>query len=95
MRKEIEQFFLYYAVFVYWAWRDFSCDHQYESHEGSSQDCDKCGEGPDEPLRKYYFPEESRSSQLSEFLASVIGGGHLDGVDGDSNARRREKIRRS
>lgn len=53
------------------------------------------GEAPDEPLRKDYFPEEPRSSLLSEVLASVIGVGNMDGVGGDSNARRLEKIRRS
>jgi hypothetical protein len=67
-------------------------NHQLEAHEGSSQDCEKCGEVPDEPLRKDYFPEGPRSSLLSEVLASVIGVGHLDGVDGDSNARRGKKI---
>lgn len=69
-------------------------NHQFESHKGSSQDCKKC-EVPDEPLRKDYFPEEPRSSLLSEVLASVIGVGNLDGVGGDSNARRLKKIRRS
>ncbi|OQD84189.1 hypothetical protein PENSOL_c128G09724 [Penicillium solitum] len=68
--------------------------HQLEAHGGSSQDFQKCGEVPDEPLRKDYFPGEPRSSLLSEALASVIGVGHLDGVDGDSNARRGKKIRR-
>ena len=33
-------------------------NHQLEAHQGSSQDCEKCGEVPDEPLRKDYFPEE-------------------------------------
>ena len=70
-------------------------NHQFEAHEGSSQDREKCGEVPDEPLRKDYFPEEPRSRLLSEVLASVIGGGHLDGVDGDPNARCCKKIRRS
>jgi hypothetical protein len=70
-------------------------NHRLEAHEGSSsQDCEKCGEIPDEPLRKDYFPEGPRSSLLSEVLASVVGVGHLDGVDGDSNARRGKKIRR-
>jgi hypothetical protein len=70
-------------------------NHQFESHEGSSQDCKKCGEVPDEPLRKDYFPEEPRSSLLSEVLASVIGVGNLDRVGGDSNTRRLKKVRRS
>ncbi|KAJ5267491.1 hypothetical protein N7478_010478 [Penicillium angulare] len=70
-------------------------NHQLGDHEGSRQDCEKCEEVPDEPLRKDYFPEEPRSSLLSEVLASVVGVGHLDGLDGDSNARRCKKIRRS
>jgi hypothetical protein len=70
-------------------------NHQFESHKGSSQDCETCGEVPDEPLRKDYFPEEPRSSLLSEVLSSVIGVGNLDGVGGDSNAHRLKKIRRS
>lgn len=68
-------------------------NHQLEAHEGSSWDCEVCGEVPDEPLRKDYFPEEPRSSLLSEVLASTIGVGHLDGVDRDSNVRRGKKIR--
>ncbi|CAG8076447.1 unnamed protein product [Penicillium nalgiovense] len=68
-------------------------NHQLEAHEGSSRDCEVCGEVPDEPLRKDYFPEEPRSSLLSEVLASTIGVGHLDGVDRDSNVRRGKKIR--
>ncbi|KAJ5370336.1 uncharacterized protein N7496_006428 [Penicillium cataractarum] len=63
--------------------------HQFESHEGSSLDCEKC-EVPDEPLRKDYFPEEPCSSLLSEVLASVIGVGNLDGVEGDSKEIRLE-----
>lgn len=58
-------------------------NHQVEAHEGSSQDCEKCGEVPDKPPGKDYFPEEPSSSLLSEVLASVIGVGHLDGIDGD------------
>ncbi|OKO89278.1 hypothetical protein PENSUB_13813 [Penicillium subrubescens] len=70
-------------------------NHQLEAHEGSSQNCEKCGKVPDEPQRKDYFPEEPHSSLLSEVLASVIGVGNLDGVGGDSNARRLKKTRRS
>jgi hypothetical protein len=55
-----------------------SVDHQLEAHEGISQYCEKCGEVPDEPLRKDYFPEEPRSSLLSKVLGSVIGVRHLD-----------------
>ncbi|KAJ5607201.1 hypothetical protein N7537_003820 [Penicillium hordei] len=55
---------------------------------------EKCGEVPDKPLRKDYFPKEARSSLLSEVLASVISVGYLDGVDRDSNARYGKKIRR-
>jgi hypothetical protein len=68
-------------------------NHQLEAHGGCSQDCEKCGEVPDEPLRKDYFPEEPRISLLSDVLASVIGVEHLDGVDGNWNARRGKKIR--
>ncbi|KAJ5288141.1 hypothetical protein N7478_003827 [Penicillium angulare] len=70
-------------------------NHQLGDHEGSRQDCEKCEEVPHEPLRKDYFPEEPRSSLLSEVLASVVGVGHLDELDGDLNARRCKKIRRS
>lgn len=70
-------------------------NHQLGPHESTSQGCEKCEEVPDEPLRKDYFPEEPRSSLLSEVLASVVGVGHLDGLDGDLNARRCKKIRRS
>lgn len=40
--------------------REFSTveiDHQLGSHEGSSQNCEKCEEVPDEPQRKDYFPK--------------------------------------
>ena len=69
-------------------------NHQLKAHQGSSQDCGKYGEVPDEPLRKDYFPEEPHSSLLSEVLASVIGVGHLDGIDEDSPDRRGKKIGR-
>ena len=69
-------------------------NHQLEAHGGSSQNCEKCGEVPDEPLRKDYFPEEPRSCLLSEVLASVIGVQRLDGVAENSEAQRGKKIRR-
>ncbi|KAJ5712338.1 hypothetical protein N7493_008806 [Penicillium malachiteum] len=69
-------------------------NHQLESHEGSSQDCEKCGEVPNEPLRNDYFPEEPRSSLLSEVLASVTGVTQLDRVDEDLGAPRSKKPRR-
>ena len=43
-------------------------NHQLGDHGGSPQDCEKCGKAPDEPLRMNYFPEEPRSSLLSESL---------------------------
>ena len=70
-------------------------NHQLGDYEGSRQDSKKCKEIPEEPLRKDYFPEEPPSSLLSEVLASVVGVGHLDRLDGDSNARCCKKIRRS
>ena len=69
-------------------------NHQLEAHGGSSQNCEQCGEIPDEPLKKDYFPEEPRSCLLSEVLASIIGVQHLDGVDKNSTTRRGKKIRR-
>lgn len=65
-----------------WEQKDSTVEinHQLGNHEGSRQDCEKC-EVPDEPLRKDYFPEEPRSSLLSEVPASVVGVGHLDGLD--------------
>ena len=59
-------------------------NHQLKAHQGSSQDCGKYGEVPDEPLRKDYFPKEPYNSLLSEVLASVIGVGYLDRIDRDS-----------
>ncbi|KAJ5253723.1 hypothetical protein N7524_010903 [Penicillium chrysogenum] len=69
-------------------------NHQLNAHGGSSQDCEKCGEIPDEPLRRDYFPEEPRSRLLSEVLAAVIGVPHLDEVDGALNTCCGKKIRR-
>ena len=69
-------------------------NHQLEAHGGSSQNCEQCGEIPDEPLRKDYFPEEPRSCLLSEVLASIIGVQHLDGVDKKSTTQRGKRIRR-
>ena len=31
-------------------------NHYLEAHGGSSQNCEKCGEVPDEPLKEDYFP---------------------------------------
>ncbi|GKZ49461.1 hypothetical protein AbraIFM66951_002025 [Aspergillus brasiliensis] len=70
-------------------------NHQLEAHGCSFGDCEKCGNIPDEPLKKDYFPEEPRSCLLSEVLASVIGVRHLDEVDGNSKPRRIKKVRRS
>ncbi|KAL4934995.1 hypothetical protein BDV06DRAFT_140442 [Aspergillus oleicola] len=70
-------------------------NHQFEAHGCSFEDCEKCGNIPDEPLKKDYFPEEPRSCLLSEVLASVIGVRHLDEVDGNSKPRRIKKVRRS
>lgn len=69
-------------------------NHQLEAHGGNLQNCEQCGEIPDEPLSKDYFPEEPRSCLLSEVLASIIGVQHLDGVDKNSTTRRGKKIRR-
>lgn len=69
-------------------------NHGLQAHGGSSQNCEKCGELPDEPRREDYFPEEPTSCLLSEVLASVIGVPNLDGVDGCSKARGSKKIRR-
>lgn len=69
-------------------------NHELQAHGGSSQNCEKCGELPDEPRREDYFPEEPTSCLLSEVLASVIGVPNLDGVDGCSKARGSKKIRR-
>ncbi|KAJ5231014.1 hypothetical protein N7489_011722 [Penicillium chrysogenum] len=69
-------------------------NHQLGARGGSSKDCEKCEEVPDEPLRRDYFPEEPRNRLLSEVLASVIGVRQLDGVDGNLNARRGKKILR-
>lgn len=69
-----------------WDWKSSTAviNHQLEAHGGSSQNCEQCGEIPDELLRKDYFSEESRSCLLSEVLASIIGVQHLDGVDKNS-----------
>ncbi|CAG8008601.1 unnamed protein product [Penicillium salamii] len=68
--------------------------HQLNTHGGSSKNCEKCGEIPDEPLRREYFPEEPCSKLLSEVLASVIGVPNLDEVDGSLNTHCGKKIRR-
>lgn len=69
-------------------------NHQLNAHGGSSRNCEKCGEIPDELLRKDYFPEGPCSCLLSEVLASVIGVQHLEGVDENSKPQRSKKIRR-
>ncbi|KAL3456097.1 hypothetical protein BJX64DRAFT_281593 [Aspergillus heterothallicus] len=86
-------------IWKYAKWdRDSSAaeiNHQLEAHGGSSWNCERCGNIPDELLRKDYFPEEPRSCLLSQFLASVIDVQHLDGVDGNSKPRHVKKARRS
>jgi hypothetical protein len=67
-------------------------NQQLKAREGNSQKGGKCGV-PDEPQKKDYFPKEPHGSLLSEVLAAVIGVMNLDGVEGDSNARRVQKIR--
>ena len=59
-------------------------NHQLKAHRGSFQNCEQCGEIPDEPLRRDYFPKEPHSCPLSEVLASIIGVQHLDRVDKNS-----------
>lgn len=70
-------------------------NHHFDGHEGSSRNCERCGDIPDEPLRKDYFPEERRSCRLSEVLASVIGVQHLDEVVEKPKSGRRKKVQQN
>lgn len=75
-------------------WSTLEISHQIRGHESSSsQDCEKCGEVPDEPMRKDYFPKEPQSCLLSELLATVIGVANLD-FRTDSDVRRLREIYR-